>query len=76
MPVYVNVGYPPASDGKEWKHVKDCAVLHEREAEGFPVQKLRNTDTGKTRYAEHKRRRCPVCMADSKWPDSEPHNRP
>ena len=74
MPVYVNVGYSRSPDGKEWKHVEDCAVLREREGAGYPIDKLRNTDTGKQTYAEHKRRRCPVCMADSNWPDSEPHN--
>ena len=76
MPVYVNVGYQPAPDGKEWKHVEGCTVLLERETAGYPIRKIqRNMDTDKIRYAEHKRRRCPVCMSDAKWPQSEPHNR-
>ena len=78
MPIYVNVGYPPAPDGKEWKHDNDdgrrCRVSLEREAAGYPVSELKNMDTGKTAYSDHKRRRWPVCMPDSKWPDSEPHN--
>jgi hypothetical protein len=40
LPVYVNEGYPPSPDGKEWKHVKGCPVLLEREHEDegpFPV---------------------------------------
>ena len=75
MPVFVNVGYPPSPDGKEWKHMSDCSVLAERAASGYPIRRLTNRDTGKRYYVEHKRRRCPLCMSDSMWPESEPHNR-
>ena len=73
MPIYVNEGYPPAPDGKEWKHEEGCRVLAEREAEGFPVRRLVNRDASTFKYADHKRRRCPVCMPDSRF-DTEPHN--
>jgi len=75
MPVYLNEGYPRSPDGKQWKHVEACAVLIERDRQGFRIEKIqRNMDTGKRRYSDHKRRRCPTCMPDSDWPSSEPHN--
>jgi hypothetical protein len=35
MPIYVNEGYPPSPDGKEWKHVEGCRLLAERDEEGY-----------------------------------------
>jgi hypothetical protein len=75
MPIYVNAGYPLSPDGKEWKHLMSCTVLQERQAEGFRVLRIaRNMDATRSLYQEHKRRRCPVCMPDSEYRESEPHN--
>jgi hypothetical protein len=75
MPIYINERYPAGPDGKEWKHVEGCRVLDERAHQGFPTRKIqRNMDASKSSYREHRRRRCPVCMPDADWPDTEPHN--
>jgi hypothetical protein len=74
VPIFVNEGYPAADDGKEWKHVEGCRALLERERQGFRVRRLANRDASRTRYADHKRRRCPVCMPDVRYAGTEPHN--
>ena len=74
MPIYINETYPLSADGKEWKHVEGCVVMLLRDYEGYPARRLRNQDTGKLPYRDHKRRRCPVCMPDTDWPESEAHN--
>jgi hypothetical protein len=74
MPICVNEGYPPSPDGKEWKHVERCQVLAEREQAGFAVRRLANRDASEIEYVNNKRRRCPACMPDRDFPDTEPHN--
>lgn len=74
MPIFINVGYPKSVDGKEWKHFHDCRLLAQREDDGFAVRRLRNTDAVKGSYAEHQRRRCPICMPDDLFSGTEPHN--
>jgi hypothetical protein len=76
MPIFVNEGYPPSPDGKEWKHVEGCRVLAVREQAGFAVRRLANRDASETKYGGHKRRRCPACMPDRDFPGTEPHNAP
>jgi hypothetical protein len=74
VPIYVNEGYDRSKDGKEWKHVEGCSILLERHDQGFAARRLRNVDASKVLYREHKRRRCPVCMPDTDWPETQPHN--
>lgn len=68
MSIHVNVGYPPAPNGKEWKHLRrTCPELVAREQAGYRVKSdIPNTDR---KYGEetrlHKRERCPVCFVAS-----------
>jgi hypothetical protein len=72
MPVYTNEG-APLIDGKEVKHVRAgrrgegalCEVATGLEALGYRVVRHANADRSRTAYADHARRRCPVCMPDS-----------
>ena len=58
MAIYVNVGHVPSDGSKPWKHLHPrCPALQQRAERGFPVQRVRNIDAGKS-LEQQSRRRC------------------
>ena len=71
MPIYVNEGYPPAPDGRS-RNTRRAAECSQSARRKNSMRRLVNRGgASKLKYADHKRRRCPVCMPDSRF-NTEP----